>query len=270
MSVKNTVKVMNFHALLRVPEARKKVDLAFEYERELKYIISSIINNRIFKQERLSLELDENAKELNIYIGSDLGFCANFNSNIMNYLRTDNDRNDKIIIGKKIRLSVDNEILFISNEEFEEKFDDIFNIVLDGLLDYRYSKINLIYTHYYNISRQEIVKRTILPFDYGGDILDEEERKEISKLDDFVVEGDLNYIIWNLISIYITMEIRIAKAWSYATENVQRQTFTDNSLKKIEDKEEEKKKEELKIKKAKEFKTIVEMNNRKIRTKKEE
>ena len=29
MSVKNTVKVMNFHALLRVPEARRKVDLAF-------------------------------------------------------------------------------------------------------------------------------------------------------------------------------------------------------------------------------------------------
>lgn len=270
MSVKNTVKVMNFHALLRVPEARKKVDLAFEYERELKYIISSIINNRIFKQERLSLELDETAKELNIYIGSDLGFCANFNSNIMNYLKTDNERNDKIIIGKKIRLSVDNEILFISNEEFEDKFDDIFNIVLDGLLDYRYSKINLIYTHYYNISRQEIVKRTILPFDYGGDILDEEDRKEISKLDDFVVEGDLNYIIWNLISIYITMEIRIAKAWSYATENVQRQTFTDNSLKKIEDREDQQKKEELKLKKAEAFKTIVEMNNRKIRMKKEE
>ena len=41
MSVKNTVKVMNFHALLRVTEPRKKVDLAFEDERELKYIISS-------------------------------------------------------------------------------------------------------------------------------------------------------------------------------------------------------------------------------------
>ena len=270
MSVKNTVKVMNFHALLRVPEARRKVELAFEYERELKYIISSIINNRIFKQERLSLELDETAKELNIYIGSDLGFCANFNSNIMNYLKVDDDRNDKIIIGKKIRLTVDNEILFISNEDFENRFDEIFNIVLDGLLDYRYSKVNLIYTHYYNISRQEIVKRTILPFDYGGDVLDEEDKKEISKLDDFVVEGDLNYIIWNLISIYITMEIRIAKAWSYATENVQRQTFTDNSLNKIEDREEQKRKEELKAKKAEAFKTIVEMNNRKLRNKKEE
>ena len=93
MSVKNTVKVMNFHALLRVPEARRKVDLAFEYERELKYIISSIVNNRIFKQEHLSLDLDKDAKELNIYLGSDLGFCANFNSNIISYLRADDDRN---------------------------------------------------------------------------------------------------------------------------------------------------------------------------------
>ena len=105
MSVKNTVKVMNFHALLRVPEARRRVDLAFEYERELKYIISSIVNNRIFKQEHLSLDLDPDAKELNIYLGSDLGFCANFNSNIISYLKADEDRNDKIIIGRRIRIT---------------------------------------------------------------------------------------------------------------------------------------------------------------------
>lgn len=269
MSVKNTVKVMNFHALLRVPEARRRVDLAFEYERELKYIISSIVNNRIFKQEQLSLDLDPEAKELNIYIGSDLGFCANFNSNIISYLRADEPDNDKIIIGRRIRITVDNELLFVANEEFEDKFEDIFDLILDGLLNYKYSKVNLIYTHYYNISKQEMVKRTILPFDYGGDILDEDDKREINKLDDFVVEGDLNYIIWNLISIYITMEIKIAKAWSYATENVQRQSFTDNSLKKIDEREEEKRKKQLKAKKAESFKTIVEMNNRKIRSRKE-
>lgn len=269
MSVKNTVKVMNFHALLRVPEARRRVDLAFEYERELKYIISSIVNNRIFKQEHLSLDLSDGEKELNIYIGSDLGFCANFNSNIISYLRADDDKNDKIIIGRKIRLTVDNELLFIANEDFDDKFDDLFDIVLDGLLNYKYSKVNLIYTHYYNISRQEMVKRTILPFDYGGDVLDEEDKREINKLDDFVVEGDLNFIIWSLISIYITMEIKVAKAWSYATENVQRQTFTDNSLKKIDEREEEKRRKQLKQKKADAFKIIVEMNNRKIRTRKE-
>lgn len=270
MSVKSTVKVMNFHALLRIQESRRKVEFSFEYERELKYIISSIVNNRIFKQEKVSLDLDKDASELNIYIGSDLGFCANFNSNIINYLKADDDKNYKIIIGRKIRLSVENELMFISNEEFEEKFDDLFNLILNGLLEYKYSKINLIYTHYYNISRQEIVKRTVLPFDYGADVLDEEDKREINKLDDFVIEGDLNYIIWNLISIYLIMEIRIAKAWSYATENYQRQVFTDNSLAKIEDREEQNKKKELKQKKAKAFKTIVEMNNRKIRMKKED
>ena len=171
----------------------------------------------------------------------------------------DNDKNDKIIIGRKIRLTVDNELLFIANEEFDDKFDDLFEIVLDGLLSYKYSKVNLIYTHYYNISRQEMVKRTILPFDYGGDILDEEDKREINKLDDFVVEGDLNFIIWSLISIYITMEIKIAKAWSYATENVQRQTFTDNSLKKIDEREEERRRKQLKQKKADAFKIIVEI-----------
>ena len=269
MSVKNTVKVMNFHALLRVPEARRRVELAFEYERELKYIISSIVNNRIFKQEQLSLDLDPDARELNIYIGSDLGFCANFNSNIISYLRADEPENDKIIIGRRIRVTTDNEILFIANEDFDDKFEDMFDLILDGLLNYKYSKVNLIYTHYYNISRQEMVKRTILPFDYGGDVLDSEDKREINKLDDFVVEGDLNFIIWNLISIYISMEIKVAKAWSYATENVQRQSFTDNSLKKLDEREDEKRRSQLKAKKAKSFKTIVEMNNRKLRSRKE-
>ena len=45
MSVRNVVKVMNFHALLRVNDARKKVEKAFNYERELKYVIATIVNN---------------------------------------------------------------------------------------------------------------------------------------------------------------------------------------------------------------------------------
>lgn len=271
MKVRNTVKVMNFYALLKVNDARKNVENAFRYERELKYIISSIVNNRIFKQERMSLEMNEEGKELNIYIGSDLGFCANFNAEVAFLLRGDAPVNDKIIIGKRIRSTVDNEILYIDNEDFERRFDEIFDIVLDGLLRFKYSKINMIYIHYYNITNQQIIKRTIIPFDYeNGDALDAEEKKELSKIDDFVVEGDLNYIMWSLISIYVTMEIRIAKAWSYASENVLRQTFTDNSLNKIDEREEEKKKAEKKARKAEEFKTIVDMNNRKLRSKKED
>ena len=53
---------MNFHALLRVNDARKKVEKAFNYERELKYVIATIVNNRIFNQENLSLDFSKNEK----------------------------------------------------------------------------------------------------------------------------------------------------------------------------------------------------------------
>ena len=111
MSVKNVVKVMNFHALLRVNDARKRVEKAYKYERELKYVISSIINNRLFIQSHLSLKFPDNDTELNIYLGSDLGFCNNFNADIISYIKSDNDKNDKIIIGKKIKLNIENVIL---------------------------------------------------------------------------------------------------------------------------------------------------------------
>ena len=42
MSVKNVVKVMNFHSLIRVNAARRKVTEAYAYENELKTIISTI------------------------------------------------------------------------------------------------------------------------------------------------------------------------------------------------------------------------------------
>lgn len=269
MSVKKIVKVMNFHSLLRVNNARKKVEQAYKYEKQLKYVISSIINNRIFVQEKLSLNINKNAKELNIYIGSDYGFCANFNSDVSDLLKTDSKENDKIIIGKRIKGNFDNVVLYIDKDEFSTKSDEIFDIVLNGVLNNKYSKINIIYIHYYNLNRQEILKRTILPCDFNNDINEYDELNP--KLnDDFSVEGDIYFIIWSLISVYVSTEIKIAEAWSWASENVKRQMFTNESLKHIEDMDYEKARIERKIKKQKQFEAIVEANNKKIANKKKE
>ena len=61
----------------------------------------------------------------------------------------------------------------------------------------------------------------------------------------------------------VTNEIKIADAWSWASENVERQVFTNESLKKIDEREEERLKVERKIRHNKEFKQIVENNNKK-------
>ena len=168
MSVKNVVKVMNFHALLRVNDARSRVKKAYKYERELKYVISSVINNRIFIQSHLSLEFPKNEKELNIYIGSDLGFCNNFNSDIISYLKSDDVNNDKIIIGKKIKSNVENVVLYMDKESFPKEYNKIFEIVLDGVLNKKYSKINVIYNMhikvintYINLNKSKVFNQLI-------------------------------------------------------------------------------------------------------------
>ena len=259
MKVKSVVKVMNFHALLRVNDARRQVEQAHDYEKELSTIIKDITNNRIFQQENVSIKMNEHGKELNIYMGSDLGFCANFNIDVMAFLNEDSDDNDKIIIGKKISKNYKNVIFSINKDEFAERQSEIYELILDGILKKKYSKVNIIYMHYYNMGRQEVVKAVLLPFQ-GVDEKCNDKRIE----DDFVIEGDLEYIVWNLVSIYASMEVKIAEAWSWASENVQRQLFTDKSLKRIEEMEEEKIRLARKEKRMENFKILVDMNNQKI------
>ena len=260
MSVKNVVKVMNFHSLIRVNDARKRVTEAYAYENELKTIISSIVNNRIFKEDHLSINMSKGKKELNIYIGSDLGFCANFNADIISYLREDDAKNDKIIIGKRINIPSENVLLFMNKEDFPNEYDKIYDIVLDGVLKEKYSQLNIIYIHYNNLNSQEVMKRKILPLEI--------DTKTKEKENDFASEGDLFFIIWNLISLYVTTEIKIAEAWSWASENVKRQAFTNESLKKIDEREEIRIKKERKEKSKENFKIIVESINRRVQNNK--
>ena len=154
-------------------------------------------------------------------------------------------------------------------ENNKKEFDKIFDIVLDGVLNKRYSKINIVYIHYYNLNNQKVIKRTILPLD-SNDKLGLEEEKDMRLNDDYVVEGDLMFIIWSLISTYVSTEIKIAEAWSWASENVKRQSFTNESLKKIEEREEENLRKEKKEIKQKKFEDIVENTNKKITKKRKE
>jgi len=263
MSVKNVVKVMNFHSLLRVNGARSKAEKAYEYEKELQDIILSIINNRIFKQEKLSIQMPNGRKELNIYIGNDFGFCSNFNTDIISEIKKDDSKNDKIIIGKKIKTKAENVLIYIDKEDFLKEDIKIYDLVLQGVLNREYSKINIIYIHYYNLNNQGLLKRTILPIDFNSLETNKDKLKSDINVD-YVVEGNLELIIWSLISIYVSTEIKISEAWSWASENVKRQAFTNESLNKIEEREIESKKIERKEKKIKIFKDLVELNNRKV------
>ena len=261
MKIKNVIKVMNFHALLRVDSSKKTAEKYFGYETSITDFMDNILNNRNLILDQKVIKLNKRGKPLNIYIGNDLGFCGGFNTNVNTLSFKENDA-DKIIIGKKIiGGKKENVLLSMTKEEYPENTANIEELVYDIIEKGKHSEINIIYNHYHNISKIEFIKKRVLP-------IEKKEKSKIKYKDDFTVEGNIQKILVNLIAIYISYEIRIAIENSYASENIMRQQVTSDSLKKIEEIEEENKLEERKKIKNKNFKKVVE-NFVKIKTKEE-
>lgn len=256
MQIESIVKVMNFHSLLRVNKSKITAEKFFEYEKEITNFVDTIVNNRNFILDKKILKNEQNKKELNIYIANDLGFCGNFNSVINKEIRKDKDA-DKIIIGKKIIKGQKNVLLAMTKEQYPEQIKNIEDLLYKAEKKSKYSKINLVYNHYYNISKIELVRKTILPLEIKND---QKEYKE-----DFIVEGDINNILLNIIVLYLSYEIKIATENSYASENIMRQMLTKESLKKIDEIKEKREIEKIKLKKNKNFKKTLETyTNKKI------
>lgn len=255
MKIKSVVKVMNFYSLLRVDSSRRKAEVYFDYEKEVRDFVDNILNNKNLILDKKMLKMNEKKKHLNIYIANDLGFCGNFNSNIQSSLKKD-EESDKIIIGKKVLGTYDytNVLLNMSKEDYFLGADKINEILVNAIKCKKYSEINLIYNHYYNISKIELVKTKILPL--------KEEKKKEKYNEDFAVEGDINEILLNIVTLYLGYEIKVAVENSYASENIMRQMITKESLKKIDEIEENKTMQERKEKKQKSLKKQLDNINK--------
>lgn len=256
MKIKSVVKVMNFYSLLRVDSSKKKAEKYFGYEQAVRDFIDNILNNKNLILDKKMIQMNDRGRELNIYIANDLGFCGSFNSNINEVLRQDKE-NDKIIIGKKIIQNklYDNVILSMSKDEYFEGNGQINRIMFEAIKDKKYKSINLIYNHYYNVSRIERVKQQILP-------LETTTAKKDEYKDDFAVEGNINSILLNIIALYLGFEIKVAVENSYASENIMRQMITKESLKKIDEIEEERQREERKTRQIKSLKKQLDNINK--------
>jgi len=241
MKIKNVVKVMNFQSLLKMDKALKEADKYHDVGKEITDILSRIMYNKNLILDKKILTPDPNKPELNIYIANDYGFCGNFNSEVGKRVRKDKDAY-KIIIGKKIIYNDDKVLLKISKDEFPKKFNVIESCIEEALRSMNYGKINVFYNHYYSLTSFEFLKIQLFPVEFKGEYYDGE---------DFVAETDLNGLISSLISFYICYELKMCGSISYAAENVLRSQITSSALEKLEEIEQEKKHEELKIRKEK-------------------
>lgn len=250
MNIKIIVKVMNFHSLIRVDSARKKAEKYLQLEKESSDIIDMIVNNRNFILDKKLWEVDPSKPALDIYFGSDYGFCGGINFQV-NQCMDREDVSDKIMIGKKLRSGKNGTILKMAREDFIERYSEIEEILSRSIRDRDHSEINLIYNHFNNTSNIELKKKKIYPFNM-------EAGSKGKYKEDYFVEGDANTILVNLLTSYLNYEVKIAYANSFASENIMRQNSTSESLKKIDEREATEKIETRKARTKKEFGKVIE------------
>ena len=253
MRIKNVVKVMNFHSLLRVDKARKEAEQFRDVGEEVTNIISRIVYNKNMVLDKNVLLPDKNKPKLNIYIANDYGFCGNFNSLISRQIRKDVD-DYKIVIGQKIVYNDEKILLKIEKDRFYDYFKEIEKFIDNALKDLSYSEINLYYNHYNSSTSFDFKKLRLFPIEFSGEYYEGE---------DFVKETDVTSMLKSLISFYICYELRMSECNSRAAENVLRSQITKMALDKIKEKEEETKNIERKRKTEKSIKKTVE-NYKKI------
>lgn len=241
---------MNFHSLIRVDKAKRQADKYLMMEDQLYAMMEAIVNNRNLILDKKIFRVNEDAPKINIYIGSDFGFCSNYNSQVNDQLHKDPAGDVKILIGKKLRSAglkmSGTRPVFPSgggirpDPEFLEK----------QIRTKKCSGINLIYNHYENTTNIYFRKLQIFP-------ISRDESGKKTHTEDFAIEGDINRIMIRLMETYVYYELMLAVVNSRAAENILRQNATTESLKKIDEIEEENVMEERREKRNVEFQKVV-------------
>lgn len=242
-NIKNVVKVMNFHSLLRVDKAKRKADNYKALEEEILSFMNKVLNNKNLNLDKRLITSKLDGKIVNFYIGNDLGFCGNFNSSVKHVAEEDKGV-IKIVVGEKIFMNKDDVALNIAKEDFYNDFKKVEDIIKPLLINRRIKEINAIFNRYYNVNNIKLEKKKLFPLEFD----------DSKNTEDFVIETDASSMFEDLLLLYIECELQIIESNSWAAENIMRQNLTSESLKKIDEIEEEKQKQVRKEKKYQAFK----------------
>ncbi len=228
MNVKAVVKVMNFHALLRVESSKNLAQKYLAVAEELEHMMSIVMNNRNLRNDKKIRLPDPSLPALKIYIGSDYGFCGSINTSVSSHIHQD-ITSEKIILGKKVKKGKVYR-LHMTLEEYHENFKAIKDILDEAVKTLKWSEIYICYNHFFNLSKISLQEKKIFPLPPV-----QSTELERSQQADFMIEGDVTELLEEMTIAYLVYQVKIASASAYASENTMRQSATTESLKKIDE-----------------------------------
>ncbi len=250
MNVKAVVKVMNFHALLRVESSKNLAQKYLAVSEELEHMMSIVMNNRNLRNDKKIKLPDPTLPALKIYIGSDYGFCGSVNTSVSSHIHQDTT-SEKIILGKKVKKGQVYR-LYMTLEEYNENFKAIKDVLDEAVKTLKWSEIYICYNHFFNLSKIAMLEKKIFPLPEA-----EPNTMERGQQADFMIEGDVSELLTEMTIAYLVYQVKIAAASAYAAENTVRQSATTESLKKIDEMDAQAVVDARKAKNQKEFQKTI-------------
>jgi F0F1-type ATP synthase gamma subunit len=117
-----------------------------------------------------------------------------------------------------------------------------------------WSSVEIIYNHYNNIGSVKLERRAIYPVntdDFG-------ETEDEGAKADYIIESNITGLLEEMMVAYLFYEFRIAATSAYASENTLRQSATQESIKKLDEREEEELRVERREKNDEAFRKTIE------------
>lgn len=236
-SIENTKKITKAMALVatsKLKKVRKNLNHALVYNENIKEIFDKVIGQLPEEYESIYLDNKSNGKKLYIILGSDMGLCGGFNSNIALYIKEkveDKDDISIVTIGlrcqsylKRYKIPCIKQYSDIKDIPTNKEIDQIYEFALDMYKNKEISEIKIIYTEFISPLKQNIREITLLPI----------KMREYKELD-CLVDPSVEEVFENYIDIYMKSELIKAMISSKVSEYSSRRVAMENATESADD-----------------------------------
>ena len=231
-SVKSTKKIteaMELVATVKLKKFKNKMEANQFYVREIENIISHLFGV-LSDEENPYIYPGKGDKDLVVVINSNLGLCASYNSNVMNYVKNNLNPTEVLLltIGIKGELNYEREGFELDkNYSFINDKLDYSDVVKLGrflhseFLSGKYRSVKLLYTKYINSLRFEPTLVTLFPI--------KEKGKDVSFRYEPIYDPNIKTLIEELVPIYLTSSLYQKLIESTVSEQASRRTAMENA-----------------------------------------
>jgi F-type H+-transporting ATPase subunit gamma len=242
-SVSSTLKItqaMKMVASAKLRKAQRMVGGLDAYKSALYDIFARV--SAFIENSPLAGAESSKGKVAVIVFSSNTALCGSYNANIYKALSTrvallKEDGADVEIypVGEKVAkmarkagLAVCSDFIHAADSLSYDDMAALAQFFMDGYTSGRYSRVELVYMHYYNAARQSIANRTWLPVSdgFGGSA-------KVAADDDMIVEPSAEEVVENLLPLVMRTDLYATMLSSNASENACRmiamQTASDNA-----------------------------------------